>query len=158
MIYPRQLKTPEFLCSLITLLFEMRQEASLTSERSFIQTLSKYVSGKANKLSLNFLKTEFMVIGNTRKYGELKGLLALRVGDSLIKRVKQTKSLGIIINQNLSWDFHIKYISKKIKKHFGILRRLGNTVPQHSLITLCKHLLSHIFNTVLLYEASVMTL
>ena len=35
---------------------------------------------KANKLSLNFLKTEFMVIGSPRKYGELKGLLALRVG------------------------------------------------------------------------------
>ena len=115
MIYPRQLKTPKFLCSLITPLFQMRQEASLTSERSFIQTLSKYVSGKANKLSLNFSKTEFMVIGNSRKYGELKGLQALRVGDSLIKRVKVTKSLGIIIDQNLSWDFHIKYISKKFK-------------------------------------------
>ena len=32
-----------------------------------------------------------MVIGNSRKYGELKVLLALRVGDSLIKRVKQKK-------------------------------------------------------------------
>ena len=53
---------------------------------------------KANKLSQNFLKTEFMVIGNPRKYGELKGLLALRVGDSLIRRVKQTKSLGVIID------------------------------------------------------------
>ena len=70
---------------------------------------------KANKLILNFLKTEFMVISIPRKYGELKGLLALRVGDSLIRRVKQTKSLGIIIDQNLSWDFHIEYISKKIK-------------------------------------------
>ena len=66
---------------------------------------------KANKLSLNFLKTEFMLIGNPRKYGELNGLLALRVGDILIRRVKQTKSLGvIIIDQNLSWDSHIEYI------------------------------------------------
>ena len=71
---------------------------------------------KANKLSLNFLKTEFMVIGNPRKYGELKGLLALRVGDHLIRRVKQTKSLGVIIDQNLSWDSHIKYILKKSKE------------------------------------------
>ena len=43
---------------------------------------------KANKLSRNFLKTEFMLIGSTRKYGELNGLLALRVVDSLIRRVK----------------------------------------------------------------------
>ena len=71
---------------------------------------------KANKLSLNFLKTEFMVIDNPRKYGELKGLLALSVGDSLIRRVKQTKRLGVIIDQNLSWDSHTEYISYKIKK------------------------------------------
>ena len=71
---------------------------------------------KANKLGLNFLKTEFMVVGNPRKYGELKGLLTLRVGDSLIRRVKQTKRLGVIINQNLTWDSHIEYISKKSKE------------------------------------------
>ena len=65
------------------------------------------MSGKASKLNLNFLKTEFMVIGNLRKYAELKGLLTLRVGNILIKRAKQTKSLGIIIDQNLSWDFRI---------------------------------------------------
>ena len=100
---------------------------------------------KADKLSPNFLKIEFMVIGNLRKYGELKGLPALRVGDSLIRRVKQTKSLGVIIDQNLSWDSHIEYIFKKIKRNIGILRRLGNTVPQHSLITLYKTLIEPYF-------------
>ena len=61
-----------------------------------------------------------MVIGNPRKYGELKGLLALRVGDNLIRRVKQTKSLGVIIDQNLSWDSHIDYTSKNQKKYWNI--------------------------------------
>ena len=100
---------------------------------------------KANKFSLNFLKTEFMVIGNTRKYGELKGLLAPRVGDSLIRIVKQTKSLGVILDQNLSSDSQIEYISKKIKRNIGILRRLGKTVPQHSLTTLYKTLIEPYF-------------
>ena len=80
---------------------------------------------KANKLSLNFLKTEFMVIGNPRKYGELKGLLALRVRDSLIRRVKQTESLGVIIDQILSWDSHIEYISKKIKRNIANAKAWG---------------------------------
>ena len=71
------------------------------------------------------LKTEFMVKGNPRKYGELKGLLAPRVGDSLIRRVKQTKSLGVIIDQNLSWDSQIEYTSKKIKIHIRILEGWG---------------------------------
>ena len=52
---------------------------------------------KICELSLNFLKTEFMVIGNPRKYGELKGLLTLRIGDSLIRRVKQTENLEVIL-------------------------------------------------------------
>ena len=86
-----------------------------------------------------------MVIDKPRKYDELKGLLALRVGDSLMRRVKQTKSLGVIIDQDLSWDSHIEYISKKIKRNIGILRRLGNTVPQHSLITLHKPLIEPYF-------------
>ena len=91
------------------------------------------------------MKTEFMVIGNPRKYGELKGLLALRIGDSLIRRFKQAKNLGVIIDQNLSWDSHIEYISKKIKRNIGILRRLGNIVSQHSLITLYKTLIEPYF-------------
>ena len=60
-----------------------------------------------------------MLIGSPRKYGELNGLLAQRVGDSLIRRVKQTKSLGVIIDQNLSWDSHTEYILKKSKEILG---------------------------------------
>ena len=82
-----------------------------------------------------------MVIGNPRKYGEVKGLLALRVSHSLIRRAKQIKGLGVIIDQNLSWDSQIEYISKKVERNIAILRRLGNTVPQHSPITLYKTLI-----------------
>ena len=68
---------------------------------------------KANKLP-KFLKSEFMAIGNPRKCGELKG--SLRTGDSLIRIVKQTKSVGVIIDKNLSLESHIEYISKKDPK------------------------------------------
>ena len=84
---------------------------------------------KANKLSLNFLKTEFMLIRNPKKYGELNGLLALTVGDSLIRRVKQTKSLGVIIDQNLSWDSHIEYILKKNQKKYWDIKKAGEHSP-----------------------------
>ena len=65
------------------------------------------------------MKSEFMVIGNPRKYSELKGSRARapRIGDSLKRRVKQTKSVRVIINQNLSWKFRIKYILKDPKKY-----------------------------------------
>ena len=53
--------------------------------------------------------------------------------------------MGVIVDQNLSWDSHIEYISKKSKRNIGILRRLGNTVPQYSLITLYKTLIEPYF-------------
>ena len=40
---------------------------------------------------------------------------------------------------------HIEYIFKKIKRNIGILRWLGNTVSQHSLITLHKKIIEPYF-------------
>ena len=57
---------------------------------------------KANKLSLNILNTEFMMIGNPRRFGNLSKILAIRVENKLIKRVKMTKCLGNIIDQHLT--------------------------------------------------------
>ena len=35
------------------------------------------------------------------------------VGDILIKRMKETKALGVYIDEFLSWNKHIEVISKK---------------------------------------------
>ena len=40
---------------------------------------------KANKLSLNILKTEFMIIENTGRFGNLSEILEIRVENKLIK-------------------------------------------------------------------------
>ena len=40
------------------------------------------------------------------------------------ERVKQTKSLGIIIIAKLIWDNHITYL-----KFFGLLRQIKNKIP-----------------------------
>ena len=67
---------------------------------------------KANKLSLNILKTELMIIRNSRKFGNLSEILAIRVENTLIKKMKMTKCLGNIIDQHLTWEEHIEYVSK----------------------------------------------
>ena len=106
---------------------------------------------KANKLSLDILKTELMIIRNPRKFGNLSEILAIRVGNKLIKKVKMTKCLGNIIDQHLTWEGHIEYVSKKIRPSIGILKRLRNVIPRDSLITLYKTLIEphfHYCNTV----------
>ena len=70
---------------------------------------------KANRLNLNTLKTEFMLIGTNWNLSKIGDLLALRISNDLIKRVHKAKYLGLVIDDKLSWKQHIGYISTKIR-------------------------------------------
>ena len=89
---------------------------------------------KANKLSLNAVKTEFMLLGSAPRILRFRTLLAIRVGDSLIRRTNCAKYLGIIFDETLSWDMHIDLISKKVERNLGIVKHVKNCVPSQSLI------------------------
>ena len=63
---------------------------------------------KANKLSLNIAKTEFMVIGSRQKFlAENCSELNIQLDNQPISRVEHAKSLGLIIDDRLSWSNHI---------------------------------------------------
>ena len=101
---------------------------------------------KANKLSLNTVKTEFMIIGTSQRVGHLDIApettpYALFVNDASIKRVKQVKHLGLIIDENLTWEHHINYISQKIKRNVSILKCMSKVLPTESLCVLYKTLI-----------------
>ena len=44
--------------------------------------------------------------------------------------------LGILIDSNLSWKFHVDYVSQKVSKTIGIIAKLRHFVPCHVLLTL----------------------
>ena len=46
-------------------------------------------------------------------------MLNLVLGQNVIKCVKDTKFLGVIIDNKLSWDAHIKYLNSKLKCEIG---------------------------------------
>ena len=75
---------------------------------------------KANKLSLNAVKMEFMLLDSEPSILRFGTLLAIRVGDSLIRRTNCTKYLAIILDETLSCDMHIDHISKKVKTNLGL--------------------------------------
>ena len=67
---------------------------------------------RSNKLSLNALKTEFMIIGSHQRVGELgsvRTLPVVRAQGNVIKRVTKTKSLGLVIDEFLTWAKHRVY-------------------------------------------------
>ena len=67
-----------------------------------------------NKLGLNVAKTEFMVIGSRQRLATFDGHeINVFVGNDQIERVISSKSLGLKIDENLTWKRHIDEISKK---------------------------------------------
>jgi hypothetical protein len=89
----------------------------------------------ANKLSLILTKTEYLVIGSPFNLNNLTSESNIMIDNVPIKRVTKTKSLGIQIDQFLSWDNHLEEICKKASSGIGAIRRLKSYVSRESLIS-----------------------
>ena len=75
---------------------------------------------KANKLSLNLDKSHYMVFHRGKRKIDFDTPSLNHIS---LKRVKFTKFLGVIIDDQLKWSNHILYIKNKIAKGFGIILR-----------------------------------
>ena len=72
---------------------------------------------KANKLSLNVDKTNFIVFSRRRTINDVY----IKIEGKNIERVTKVKFLGVIIDSKLTWKEHINYMSNKISKSIGII-------------------------------------
>ena len=60
-----------------------------------------------------------MLIGSVHNNKKFDNLLAIRVGNELIRHQTHVKKyLGLIVDDTLKWDLHIDYISKKNQKEY----------------------------------------
>ena len=87
----------------------------------------------ANKLSLNVMKTHYMVFTSRNKS---VSDIDIRINNVSIERVYVTKFLGILIDSQLNWKHHIEYTCKKLSKCIGILSKAKKKLHKPSLITL----------------------
>ena len=55
-----------------------------------------------------------------------------------VKRVSTQKHLGVILDEKLNFNAHLKTVFDKTTKCIGILRKLRFFIPRHSLITIYK--------------------
>lgn len=67
-----------------------------------------------NNLTLNKSKTEFMLIGSRQRLNTFNRLPSFTIDSNSIKQVEFTKSLGVYIDQNLTWNVDIEHIKKKL--------------------------------------------
>ena len=77
----------------------------------------------ANKLTVNIKKTHYMMFHRTRiKYN----IRDITINGKNVAYTKNTKFLGVIIDNKLTWSDHIIYIKNKISKSIGITHKTRN--------------------------------
>ena len=112
-------------------------------EHSNINTLFKTVNDElikinewfsANKLSLNVEKTKFSLFHKLGKKCSIPSHLpTLKINNHDIERVNTMKFLGVLLDDNLSWKEHIKYLENKIAKNIGLVYRAKPFLDKESL-------------------------
>ena len=88
-----------------------------------------YIWLSANKLTLNLTKTEVLLIASRQKLSTFSKTPSFSINDYTVKEVSSTKSLGVLIDQNLNWECQIQSISKKIASALGAIKRISHLLP-----------------------------
>ncbi len=97
-----------------------------------------------NKLSLNISKTNYMIMSSQGKRYSPENC-TICIDDNIIERVNNTKFLGVIIDDKLTWKLHVEYICNKVAKGIGILRRARQIVYAETLQMLYDSLIKPYF-------------
>ena len=109
---------------------------------------------KINKLSLNIEKTNFMLFTPN---GFSRNMNCINIDGHRIEEVRQTKFLGVILDNKLNWHAHCEYICGKMSKGIGLSSRR----PKYLMKLRCCHFITHWYClmsvTVFMYGVKHMT-
>ena len=92
-----------------------------------------------------------MIMGTSEKLSSLDSdpsmtPFKLILNNYEIRRVKKkTKYLGMIVDDSLTWEDHIDYITLKINRGIGIIRRVRQLIPEKALLLLYQTLIDPYF-------------
>ena len=99
-----------------------------------LNCLKQWLQG--NKLSLNVIKTQAMVVGsrpNLKKISEGNVQSpSFAIGDSQIEIVEKNKYLGIRLDQHLVWDEHTRLLRAKVSRAIRFLKYAKTILPQEN--------------------------
>ena len=99
---------------------------------SDLKRLQNWLGG--NKLSLNVVKTQSMILGsssNLRKHNSDNGdpKINLHINEDNLEMVGSTKYLGVQIDSELKWREHITFAIGKISRAMGMLKYAKRYLP-----------------------------
>ena len=99
-----------------------------------------------NGLSLNPIKTQFMIFGTPQKLSSITEPMCLKLENHSLTQVSTYKYLGVYLDPSLKWKDHIYHSSKKIGSRLALLSRLKRTLPLQSLKLLANSLVLPLFD------------
>ena len=98
---------------------------------------------KANEVSLNIKKSNFVIFRPRQK--NIPFILRIRfldcVTNTYANLVMKVKYVGLMIDSNLSWKYHIEPICHKISKSIGIIAEIRHYVPRRVLLSVYNSLI-----------------
>ena len=83
----------------------------------------------ANKLSVNATKTNYTVFTKGNKHVP-PFLNNYKVNNITISRTDQSKYLGVILDEKLNWEAHIKHLAMELTKTIGAFNIIKNYIPE----------------------------
>ena len=85
----------------------------------------KGTSYAVKTVSINFLTRQ--------RSQKLLGELELKIRDTVIQNVNETKYLGLQIDRHLTWKKHVDIISRYVSRAIGVLKNATQLLPQYIL-------------------------
>ena len=107
-------------------------DAATMTMNSELGLISEWM--KVNKLSLNISKTNCMSF--TLDHSKRNDTLHIAIDGQTIDTVKETKFLGVVVQNDLRWTAHINHIRTKLAKATGILHKARRKLSKETLLTL----------------------
>ena len=98
----------------------------------------------AKKLSLNIRQTNFTIFHSSADTIPLN--IAINIGKKHITKVKNIKSLGVLLDEHFTWRYHISKLSKKLARTCGLLFKVRYLLPRSILIMLYNALFCLLYN------------
>jgi len=87
-----------------------------------------------------------MFVGSRQRLATTFGYsLTVQIEGHKIDRVPHTKSLGVYIDQNLSWSKHVNETAKITSSGVGALKRLRPFICEDTAILLCRAIIEPYF-------------
>ena len=70
---------------------------------------------------LNIEKTKYTLFHKTSAKNEISGIPDMKIGSKSIKKTSSIKFLGVMLDENISWNDHLKTVENKLAKNIELL-------------------------------------